>query len=110
MGPCLGWLCTRICASKDGLPDGLENDIPSVFLRQLTSQELARYGHFGVLNRPHSVVEFLKQPDLVKRTIKEEFVMIAETDHVRRAQFRRNLRRTSAQIFGPPARPHPLRC
>jgi hypothetical protein len=99
-GPCTDMTgFTRICASKDGLPDGLENDIPSVFLRQLTSAELAKYGHFGVLNRPHSVVEFLKQPELVKRTIKEEFVMIAETDHVRRAQFIAQFCRDSAQFF-----------
>ena len=25
---------------------------------------LAKYGHFGVLNRPHSVVEFFKNPEL----------------------------------------------
>ena len=109
-GPCTDMTgFTRICASKDGLPDGLENDIPSVFLRQLTSAELAKYGHFGVLNRPHSVVEFLKQPDLVKRTIKEEFVMIAETDHVRRAnpaQFTAQFLRNSSHR--PPATP--LRC
>ena len=72
---------TRLCASKDGKPDGLEKHIPSVFVPQLTTEVLAKYGHFGVLNRPHSVVEGLKLPALLDR-IKEEYVMIAETDHV----------------------------
>ena len=72
---------TRICASKDGLPDGVEKYIPSVFLPQLTTEVLAKYGHFGVLNRPHSVVEFFKNPENRKR-IKERYVYVAETDHV----------------------------
>ena len=38
-------------------------------------------------------------PELVKRTIKEEFVMIAETDHVRRAEFIAQFCRNSAQLF-----------
>ena len=49
--------------------------------RRSILQVLAKYGHFGVLNRPHSVVEFFKDPELRKR-ITEEWVMIAETDHV----------------------------
>ncbi len=134
-GPCTEMTgFTRLCASKDGEPDGLEKYIPSVFVRQLTSEELAkrgswlgapsalfegsapsgslnhrkaravpahpgapleqlggspwpeklasarpevggcsplippaRYGHFGVLNRPHSVVEGLKKKELLDR-------------------------------------------
>ena len=64
-----------------GEPDGLERHIPSVFVQQLSTEVLAKYGHFGVLNRPHSVVEGLKLPALLER-ITEEYVMIAETDHV----------------------------
>ena len=81
-GPCTDMTgFTRLCASKDGLPDGLEDYIPSVFVPQLTTEVLAKYGHFGVLNRPHSVVEFFKRPEMRAR-IKEEYVYIAETDHV----------------------------
>lgn len=73
-GPCTDMTgFTRLCASKGGLPDGVEKYIPSVFVPQLTTEVLAKYGHFGVLNRPHSVVEFFKNPELKKR-IKEEYV------------------------------------
>jgi len=72
---------TRLCPSPDGKPDGVEAFIPTVFVAQLTPQVLAKYGHFGVLNRPHSVVEFFKDPALRAR-VTEEWVMIAETDHV----------------------------
>jgi len=72
---------TRLCASAEGKPDGLEKFIPSVFVKQLTTDVLKNYGHFGVLNRPHSVVEFFKDASLHER-IKEEYVMVAETDHV----------------------------
>ena len=55
-GPCTEMTgFTRLCASKGGEPDGLEAHIPSVFVPQLTTEVLAKYGHFGVLNRPHSV-------------------------------------------------------
>ena len=65
-GPCTDMTgFTRLCASKDGLPDGVEKVVPSVFVKQLTTEVLAKYGHFGVLNRPHSVVEFLKSPELL---------------------------------------------
>jgi len=81
-GPCTEMTgFTRLCASEKGLPDGLEKYIPSVFVKALTPEVLAKYGHFGVLNRPHSVVEFFKDPALVSR-ITEEWVYIAETDHV----------------------------
>ena len=67
-GPCTEMTgFTRLCASKDGEPDGLEKYIPSVFVKQLTTEVLAKYGHFGVLNRPHSVVEGLKLPALLER-------------------------------------------
>jgi len=81
-GPCTEMTgFTRLCASKDGEPDGLEDYIPSVFVKQLPDSVLKNYGYFGVLNRPHSVVEFFKEPRLYER-IKEEYVMVAETDHV----------------------------
>ena len=39
---------------------------------------LAKYGHFGVLNRPHSVVEFFKEPAL-RALVKEEYFNLYRT-------------------------------
>ena len=82
-GPCTEMSnFTRLCPSPQGEPDGVEKFIPTIFVKQLTTDVLAKYGHFGVLNRPHSVMEFFKNPELRARAIKEEYVLIAETDHV----------------------------
>jgi hypothetical protein len=72
---------TRLCASEGGLPDPAAPFIPSVFVPSLSPAVLAKYGNFGVLNRPHSVVEFFKRPELVVR-VREKYVLVAETDHV----------------------------
>lgn len=72
---------TRLCASEGGLPDPAAPFIPSVFVPSLPASVLAKYGHFGVLNRPHSVVEFFRRPEMVAR-VKERYVLVAETDHV----------------------------
>ena len=72
---------TRICASENGLPDPAAPYIPSVFLPSLKPEVLAKYGYFGVLNRPHSVVEFFKRPEFTAR-VKETYVLLAETDHI----------------------------
>ena len=45
-----------------------------------TTAEIARYGHFGVLNRPYSVVQFIERNGFER--ISESYVYIAETDHV----------------------------
>lgn len=50
---------TRLVSSEDAKPDGMEKEIPSVFVKQLTDAELLTLGHFGVLNRPYSVVQAL---------------------------------------------------
>jgi len=71
---------TRVCASEGGLPDAAAPYIPSVFVPSLTPEVLAKYGHFGVLNRPHSVVEFFRR-GLADR-VKEKYVLVAETDHI----------------------------
>lgn len=71
---------TRLVASEDGKPDGLEVEMPSVFVKQLTAAELATLGHFGVMNRPYSVVQYIAQGHLDR--LKEDYVYIAETDHV----------------------------
>ena len=46
-GPCteMGVYATR--RPERGAPDGLENEIPSVFVKEYTRQEIAKYGHFG---------------------------------------------------------------
>jgi len=80
-GPCgdMGGF-TRLVASEGGKPDGLEAEMPSFFVRQYTTAEIARYGHFGVLNRPFSVVQFADRGGF--EALQEQFVYIAETDHV----------------------------
>ena len=65
-GPCTDMTgFTRLCASKDGLPDGVEKVVPSVFVKQLTKEALKKSGHYKLLNRPHSIVEFLSSPELL---------------------------------------------
>ena len=80
-GPCteMGGFTRRV-ASEDGKPDGLEGEMPSVFVREYTREQIAKYGHFGVLNRPYSVVQLLEAGGFDR--IAEEYVYIAETDHV----------------------------
>ena len=69
---------TRLVASEGGKPDGLEAEMPSFFVRQYTTAEIARYGRFGVLNRPFSVVQFADRGGF--EALQEQFVYIAETD------------------------------
>ena len=71
---------TRLVASEGGEPDGLESEMPSVFVAQLTTEMLAKHGQYGVLNRPHSVKQMIDSGAL--GTIREAYVYIAETDHV----------------------------
>ena len=66
---------TRMVASEDGKPDGLEGEMPSVFVTQLTTAELSTLGHFGVLNRPYSVIQFIARGHLAR--IPEDYVYIA---------------------------------
>ena len=80
-GPCTDMTgFTRIMATAGGKPDGLESEMPSVFTVEYTPDEIAKYGHFGVLNRPYSVQQWLDQGGLGR--IPEAYVYIAETDHV----------------------------
>ena len=80
-GPCtpMGGF-TRLVASERGEADGLEREMPSVFVLQYTVEEIARYGHFGVLNRPYSVVQWIEGGGMER--LEEPYVYIAETDHV----------------------------
>ena len=71
-GPCTEMSnFTRLCPSPRGEPDGVEKYIPTIYVEQLTTEVLAKYGHFGVLNRPHSVMEFFKNPALRARITEE---------------------------------------
>ena len=72
---------TRLCATKGGKPDGLEGEIPSLFVPQLPDEVIAAHFHFGVLNRPHSIQALLDSPEML-RQITSKFVLILETDHV----------------------------
>jgi len=48
-GPC-GEMAgfTRLCATAGGKPDGLQDEIPSVFTTQLSAEIIASHFHFGV--------------------------------------------------------------
>jgi len=72
---------TRLAAIRDGKPDGLEKQMPTMFLEQLGDDFIRSHFGFGVLNRPHSVRVLLQTPSLLAQ-IEEEFVMVAETDHI----------------------------
>ena len=72
---------TRLCATRDGRPDGLEAEIPSAFTVELSQQVLASHFHFGVLNRPNSVKQLFETAGLLDH-ITSDFMLILETDHV----------------------------
>ena len=106
------WLDRRLVATATGAPDGLENEMPSIFMQQMDPQELARkYGSFAVLNRPHTMVMLVNNPALMARFVEvasrtilcvwslrwavqllsgdsalgggwQDYIFIAETDHV----------------------------
>jgi len=71
---------TRLVASPGGQPDGLEGEIPSVFTPEYDGRDLNRFHGYRVINRPRSVVHFLRTPQY--QAIKEEYIFIAETDHI----------------------------
>jgi len=71
---------TRLVASAGGRPDGLEGEVPSYFVKEYTGQEAAKFHGYRVVNRPYSVVQFLTTQ--AWRDIAEDYVYIAETDHV----------------------------
>jgi len=89
---------TRLVASDGGLPDDLEKEMPSVFVKAMTTEELAAHGHFGVLNRPVSVLQFVQTPEFA--SIAEGYVYIAETDHVLMKPLPNLARGKDAAAFG----------
>ncbi len=51
---------TRLCATRNGQPDGLQDEIPTLFTVELSPQVLASHFGFGVLNRPNSVKQLME--------------------------------------------------
>ena len=70
---------TRLLASANGEPDGLMDSMPTVTVAQLGHDKTRG---FQVINRPWTMDQFLKRPDEWNARIKEEYVYIAETDHL----------------------------
>lgn len=72
---------TRLTATAGGKPDGLEREIPSVFVEELSEEVMKSHFHFGVLNRPHSILKLLSSPEILEQ-LTSSFVVILETDHI----------------------------
>ncbi|KAK3252117.1 hypothetical protein CYMTET_29069 [Cymbomonas tetramitiformis] len=73
---------TRLVANDGAQPDGLANKMPSIFYHQIDTQTLDReYGSYAVLNRPHSVLQFVRDT-FAFNNIKEDYIFFVETDHV----------------------------
>ena len=99
---------TRLVANGNGDPDGFEGEIPSVFVKEYSHAELARFHGYRVINRPYSVVQFLKTK--AWQSIREEYLYIAETDHILTQPLpnRASLGSPMAYIFGYVREPTPL--
>ena len=61
---------TRLVAHGDARPDGLENEIPSFFVKEYTQRDYARFRGYRVINRPYSVTQLLKS-DYWKSQVRE---------------------------------------
>jgi len=77
---------TRMLNSVGAKPDGLMDEIPTVLVNALDQGSGCHDGTentcdmgFPVMNRPHGVTQLLAQ---LPESITEEYVLIAETDHV----------------------------
>ena len=87
-GPCADAVgFTRLCATPNGEPDGLQEEIPSLFTVELSHAVLSRHFGFGVLNRPNSVRQLLERLPTLPRDRPEdlgsaEYLLLLETDHV----------------------------
>ena len=66
---------TRLLTSPTEKPDEYADEIPTVVVKE------ARSAGYVVVNRPHSMVLFLQSPQFAAR-VTEEYVYIAETDHL----------------------------
>ena len=81
---------TRMLNSKSGKGDGLMSEMPTVIVEQLAEGDGCRssgdntcdFG-FPVMNRPHGVQQLLNKIDAGEvPQLVEDYVLIAETDHV----------------------------
>jgi hypothetical protein len=70
----------RLVANSDGRPDGIEGEVPTFFVKEYSGRDLSRFRGYRVINRPHSVVQFLASEHWA--SISEEYIYIAETDHL----------------------------
>jgi len=66
---------TRLLTTWNGLGDHLMEEIPTIVVKEMSS-----FGYV-VVNRPHSMVQLLQHPKFMERIV-EEYVYIAETDHI----------------------------
>ena len=69
---------TRLLASANGQPDGQMEDMPTVTVAQAGFDKTRG---FQVINRPWTMLKFINMPEFQQR-IKEDYVYIAETDHL----------------------------
>jgi len=83
-GPCTDMAAfTRLCATANGRPDGLQDEIPTLFTVELSAAVLNSHFGFGVLNRPNSVKQLMESEQLLREIRKtSDYVLILETDHV----------------------------
>jgi hypothetical protein len=79
MNPCTEMTgFTRLLASSNGGPDDLMDYMPTVTVSQLGFDKTRG---FQVINRPWTMLQFLGMPEW-KHRIVEDYVYIAETDHL----------------------------
>jgi hypothetical protein len=70
---------TRLLTMPGGRPDAMTARIPTYVVRELL-QGSEDHG-FVVMNRPHSVQAFVRDPAALA-LVREDYIFIAETDHV----------------------------
>lgn len=56
---------TRLLTSRNAAPDGLMDEMPTIVVSELTEG-------YPVVNRPHSMLEFVGNAELFGRTVKDE--------------------------------------
>ena len=67
---------TRLLTSHSGKWQAADDaDMPTVVVSEVR-------GGYPVVNRPHSMLQFVGDDELFRKTVKEEYVYIAETDHI----------------------------
>jgi hypothetical protein len=71
---------TRLLTNRDGVDDGRSHseEIPTVVVKELRGAEARGY---VVANRPYSMKQFVVHPEFERRVV-EDYVYIAETDHI----------------------------